>query len=201
MDNHAPDNAKKGQMELLGIALIVVIVSIGMMYLLVFMVGKPAKLLHATYVEKEMSQNFIGALLRTQSRDCKGIAIGDLLQDCANYESTGGNILCADETSSCQYVEKQIADILQQTFYRWEYSYRFRVYREQRHPIIPRECVSDAECTTGACLLQEGIGNCVEEVNYFNPEGCNDETDKETPGIQPLPLDVGTLTVMLEICR
>lgn len=202
-------------MELLGIAFVVVIVSIGMMYLLVFMVGKPPKLLHATFVQKEVSQNFIGAMLRAQSRSCRGLSISDLLQDCANYDATGGSVVCdpLNDVRSCAYVQQQIEELLSSTVYKWKYNYRFRVYKntEQRNPLIPENCRSVDECASGQqCVLPgNGEGSCVvssddtgNPINYFNPEWkCTDSSDKETPGVQPLPLDVGTLTVMLEICR
>ena len=214
-------------MELLGLAIVVVLVSIGMMYLLVFMVGKPPKLIHAKFAEKEISQNFLGAMLRTQSKDCRGLSLGDLLQDCANYDASGGSVTCSNGLQSCAYVQLQLEELFKSTLYRWQYDYRFRVFRgtEAHNPLIPQKCTSadppdscaaDQRCcplgqtcvfplTSGTVLegscsaAQDGAGM---PVDLFNPQGrCTDRSQKETPGLQPLPLDVGTLTVMLEICR
>lgn len=207
---------RKAQMELLGLAMVVVIVSIGLMYLLVFSVAKPPKLIHAKYLEKEIGQNFIGAMLKTQSRACKGLSIGELLQDCANFDSTGGSIQCNTDQYSCAYAQQELEEMLGNTVYRWNFVYRFRVYKEDqmRDPIIPKNCDTGTPCPSGQhCVTQTGtnqnsVGNCVSDqitdvvANPFNPDWqCSDRSNKETPGVQPMPLDVGTLTVMLEICR
>lgn len=182
-----PIPPRKAQMELLGLAIIVVIVTIAMFTVLTFVVSKPPRLLHARFVEKELAQNMLGGMLKTTARDCKQLSLGDLLQDCGNYESTGGSILCENGQYSCQYMEEDIGELLNQTLYNWTFSYRLRAFTSSPdNPLIP----SDAYLRV--------IGN---NINIFNPWNCHDLDEKEAPGVQPIPLDTGTLMVTLDICK
>jgi len=172
--------AKKAQLEMIGLAVVVILISIGMLFVLNFVVTrKPAKT-QSTFSEWETSQNMLTAMLTSVSRDCKSLDIGALLQDCANNYASRGSIECNFGVYSCMYVEAALAEMLPSTIDSWRYSYRFRAYiTDPNSHIIPFDPHNKA----------------------FNPRNCTDLTEKESPGIQPIPLDVGTLTVILEICK
>jgi len=114
---------KRAQMELLGLAIIIILVSIGFLFVVRFVLLKPADDVKKEYSFNQMASNELNAILKTTTADCKGTDMTELLQDCSSFEK----IVCEDGRGSCQYAAETIDFILNQTLSSWQKTYVFNV--------------------------------------------------------------------------
>lgn len=166
---------KKGQMEILGIALVVIILIIGVTFMLTLSL-KPQERPHERFMKKQLSQNLVDSITKTNT-ECKGFTFATVLANCAN-RPPAGSIDCGDGVMTCQYANDTIASILDEVLGKMNYQYRFTAKVNGIHPIFPD--METSRCTQA--LIESG---------YINVE---------TPGIQPFPIERGILEIMLQIC-
>jgi len=114
---------RKSQMELLGLAIIVILVSLGFLFVVRFVLLKPSDNLKKEYTYTEMASNELNAILKSTTDNCKGTDITELLQDCATIQ----RITCEDGRNSCVYVNETIYNILNSTLTDWKKTYIFNV--------------------------------------------------------------------------
>ncbi|MBI4150107.1 hypothetical protein HY488_01755 [Candidatus Woesearchaeota archaeon] len=165
---------KKGQMEMIGIAIVVVLIVIGATLFLTLSI-KPASKAHAAFAQKELAQNIVDALVKTVTT-CRGLDFAAVLEDCAKNGDSG--IVCEDTRRSCQYAREEISGILDRILGTRTFQYRFSATKDLGGAAF--DDISTTSCTMA--LIQNG------------------DVVVETPGIQPIPLYPGTLTLMLQIC-
>ncbi len=119
---------KKGQMEIMGLVLIVVLISLGFLFYLRFSVLSPDKGdVRKSTTESALASNIINTMLSTTSKDCQNREIKELIQDCAGSVQ----IVCDDYSgsppNSCQYIEGFFSEILDKTLGEWQRDYQFTV--------------------------------------------------------------------------
>ncbi len=97
---------RKAQMEIMGLAVIVILLVLGMLFVIGVML-EPSDDIRQAYAYEKLASNSLNALLKT-STDCNNLDVKDLLKDC------GGdmNIYCGS-VSSCDYVESVIYTIFE----------------------------------------------------------------------------------------
>lgn len=162
---------KKAQLELFGLIIIVIFLSLGLLLVVSYMM-KPGEEVRQSYVEVELASNTLSAMLKSVSPECNNQDLTALLQDCANSGGITGSYICDNEEDSCEYARNTVGNILDQTLKEWKYSYRLIAYRDPATNIL-----------------------------YFDNKDCTPEKEKEKPAIFHLPLDYGVLTVRLDICK
>lgn len=113
---------KLGQMEIMGLVIIVILVAIGMLFAIQFLINKPAGRETSAVKESTMAANFLNTMLSTTT-DCYERNVRELLQDCA---LTGGSVNCMGQ-SSCDYVNDQIRLMLDNTLQAWNKNYYFSI--------------------------------------------------------------------------
>lgn len=130
-------------MEILGVALIVIIVVIG----LIFAMFSKSKSYDAKedVLDSQLAQSLLNAMLQSET-EC-GNQLSAVIEDC--YQR---NTLCKD---SCMYVHKKVADIFNETLDKWGKPYRFYVDRKgERKIILERDCTQFSEkSTSGLAFL------------------------------------------------
>ncbi len=167
---------KKGQLEMIGIALVIVLIIIGATVFITLSI-RPQSNVHTTFAQKELAQNIVDALVKT-STSCEGLDFAGVLEDCAKNEDHA--LICADTRSTCDYAREEIANILNIILAEKEVEYRFSIREGDQF-------IADGfyDITTSGCT-KELIDNGRVTV--------------ETPGVQPIPLYPGTMTLMLQLC-
>lgn len=141
---------KKSQMELIGIAIVVVLVSLGMLYVVSFNLSSKQSKLKKTFTHTELASNTISAMLKTKAVQCGDVTITELLQDCVR----GSSINC-NGTSSCDYANKTIGFILNKTLIKYKKAYNLTVSQ------------------TNISFL---VKNCSEDLTYKGREWENRES-------------------------
>src|SRR3989344_6497594 len=74
----------KGQMEIMGLVIIIVLLLIGMLFVIRFTLLSDTKSIKDTFKEKEMIANFVNAMRLTTVNECRGASMEQLLIDVAD---------------------------------------------------------------------------------------------------------------------
>lgn len=115
--------AKKSQMEIMGLVIIVILVALAMLFVIQFIFLQETSDVKKTYTHTQLAANMLNSITKTTSKSCKSQDLTKLLQDCAAYRSQGGLIVCDDGSKSCGYVENAIGEILDDTLNTWNKAY------------------------------------------------------------------------------
>ena len=170
----AKTKTKKSQMEIMGIAFVVILAVIGLMFMISSSL-KPSKQVRQEYEQSQMGQNMAAALVKTTA-EC-GYDMSELIEDCAGMDQ----LVCGQDDNgndmgSCSFVSAKFNDILADTAGIYGYDYELSIYRNNDE--------TDE-------VMQKLVNT---------PEGCAGKKIKN-PGIYPLPAYSGMMiTVKLKIC-
>ncbi len=117
-------------MEILGLAIVVVLILIATFFVVRFLVFKTPADYRKGFLSSELASGMINVLLRVDDNSCSQ-PIVELIRNCAE----SNNICCggcgtANEIYSCQFVESAAAQIFSKTLDEWEYKYEFSIYQD-----------------------------------------------------------------------
>lgn len=101
---------RKSQAEVMGILMVIVLVSLGMLLVARFVVTKNASGEKQDFTSEQAVANTLNALLGITT-DCNKLSVTELYQDCAR----GENIDCGSE-KSCAHVRQIAKTVLDNTF-------------------------------------------------------------------------------------
>ena len=126
---------KKSQAEIVGLVIIVLLITIGLLFVVKFVVLREPSELKKGFVHSELASNMINVLLKTTT-DCKGSSVTELFQDCAGFE----RIDCNDDNvpDSCDKVDETIEMIFNNSLEKWNKPYEFSAYLVGSKPIIEK---------------------------------------------------------------
>jgi hypothetical protein len=112
----------KAQMEIMGLVVIVLLISLGFLFVAKFVLMAPSKDIRQEHEQSQISANLLNALLQSTAPDCNNQQIKSLIRDCAMNEEIycGGNY-------SCDYVNNTFNDVLAQTLDAWNKKYYLNV--------------------------------------------------------------------------
>ena len=113
--------AKNGQMEIMGLAIIVILVSLGVLFAVQFMLKAPPTQVQRAK-ESVLAANFLNTMLGTTDTECNKRTVRELLQDCA---LTGGTTHCPGGKTSCEEASGIMSMLFERTFKEWKYQYYF----------------------------------------------------------------------------
>ena len=132
---------KKSQMEILGLAIVVVLILVATIFIIRFLVVKAPTEYRKSFVTAELATNMLNAFLKTSAKDCSQLTMTELLQDCAQAKS----IICDNGEDSCKFVDSTARKIFSATFDKWSVQYEFRAYTDINSPLIKigSQCKAD----------------------------------------------------------
>ncbi|MFW5746215.1 MAG: hypothetical protein ACOCWQ_01550 [Nanoarchaeota archaeon] len=114
---------KKGQTEMLGFAMVILLVSVGMLFVISFIVLRAPSDIKRVFTDKQLAVNMNDALL-SATTSCNGMSFEDLITDCAE----NGDVVCPGGLDSCMFVQTELQHVFGQTLEVWGKSYRYQVY-------------------------------------------------------------------------
>lgn len=141
----------------MGLAIIMVLLSIGMLFAIKFVFLNPASEVKHDFIIKQTAQNMLNTLLNTNV--CKGDeTIKSLMIDCFEFNS---NVVCDDGSdNSCDYVERKIEWIFDETLDKWRNEYYFKTDINGNSGItIGKVCAGDLK--QGKALLPTSLGTLI----------------------------------------
>lgn len=136
---------KKAQMEIMGLAIIVILISLAMLFVVRFIILRPESTFTKTYMHEQLAANTLNSLLITTT-DCYGKDIAYLLSDCANYNGIG-NFMCPENQLSCDYAKEKIKFIFENTLDKWNKAYEFYVSLAKIN-ITSGDCIGEKQSET-----------------------------------------------------
>jgi len=123
---------KKSQMEILGLAIVIVLVLIATIFVIRFLLFKTPTEHRQSFISSELASNMLNTFLKTAAKDCSQLTMTELLQDCAQARS----VICANGQDSCEYAEESARYIFSQTLDKWGMNYEFLAYTDINQPLI-----------------------------------------------------------------
>lgn len=101
---------KKSQMEIMGLAIIVVLLIVGLMFALRFTLFKAPQTYRKEYIETQLAANMLNTLLNTNT-ECNDISVGELLSD-ASKDNPSINCSVSGYPSDSQgFVDQTITNL------------------------------------------------------------------------------------------
>ena len=166
-------------MEILGLAILFVLVIFGFLLYLMFSSGEKEDTREG-FLEPKMASSILNAMIKTSVKCNEGTvySITDLLKHCA--DSSFGHITCSEwgDQDACFISHYVITSMLTSTMGQYKLPYWLEV------------TVGDGQ------VLRQGDGT---EFNW-NSERCDKAKKQKKPAYQPIQLTTSTLKVMFGIC-
>lgn len=133
-------------MEIMGLAIVVILLVVGMTFVIRFMLSKEPVDIKKQFSQGAAATNTLNTFLKTNARDCNRLKMTELLQDCAHNK----NILCPSGLDSCQYAEDAATEIFSETLDAWNFAYLFTVFQDQDFPLMElgTKCPRDQKSKT-----------------------------------------------------
>jgi len=126
----------------MGLVVVVVLISLGMLFLLKFVVFKPVGEERATFTRSQLATNTLNALMATTT-DCRSnfdLKISDLIQGCVDDSGE----TCDNNLNYCNFLNLTIEELMDETLVAWKKDYLFQVYTD-------RPALSDVEVEHNGC--------------------------------------------------
>ena len=114
---------KKSQAEIVGLVIIVLLITIGFLFVVKFVIMKEKPDTKKSFVHSELASNTLNVLLKTTTT-CERCDVTELFQDCAAIRP---KIYC-DGINSCDKVNEVVEFILSESLKKWNKKYEFRAY-------------------------------------------------------------------------
>ena len=115
--------SKKAQTEVMGLAIIFLLVIFGILFAANFSQNKKETSQKEEFLGMYLAYNIADTFLKTTSRDCGGLSMSEILQDCAS-NNAGLRITCGT-LDSCAYTEQEAKEIFGKTLGEWNTGYEF----------------------------------------------------------------------------
>ncbi len=167
----------KAQSEIMGLAMVMVLVAFGLVFIVSFIVLTDDGDIRGDFIDKQMAVNINNAILDTNTQ-CRGNTVRRLLVDCVDSR----NVICSAGVNSCDFLFENgtqdqgvIPYLLNETLDQFGYTYYYKSYVRN----------SAAQTTS----LHDIIGN------------VNRCPRSQIPGIFFLPTQQGDLFLELYICE
>ena len=124
--------SRKSQTEIIGLAIVVVLLIIGMTFVIRFMLAKEPVDYKKQFTQAEIASNMLNTFLKSTSKDCNGLTMTELLQDCGHSKS----IFCQNGKVSCDYAEETAQEVFNKTLDAWNLDYEFKAFQQEESPIF-----------------------------------------------------------------
>ncbi|MBU1705021.1 MAG: hypothetical protein KJ922_06680 [Nanoarchaeota archaeon] len=138
---------KKAQMELMGLAIVVILISIAMLFVIRFVVlQKPAEY-KKEFTQSQLASNLLNTLLKTTNPDCHDLTFTEVFQDCARNPSSP-SVQCNRTHDSCRFLNESVRSILNKTLddHFMLYEFSAKVNNDYAIGVVPE---IEERCTGG----------------------------------------------------
>lgn len=174
---------KRGQMEIIGLVIIVILITLGLLFMVQFALrSKPTT---ALFLRKELAASSLSTLLKTIVKD--GVCgearpqFSEVLIDCARHfpAEVSTSVLQCESKHSCQFFVESVRRLLDSSIGSWQHSYELRAQLIRASGVSPEELIPPIK----------------------GKSGCPRTKGRHSSGAFPLPtVDAGLIEVVLYVC-
>ena len=131
-------------MELMGLAIVVILVSLAMLFVIRFVVLQQPADFKKEFGQSQLASNMLNTMLKTTNPSCHDLTFREIFQDCARNPNSP-SVQCNATHDSCQFVNATVRYIFDQTLDARFIAYEFtaKVNNEDAIGVVPE--------ITGAC--------------------------------------------------
>lgn len=145
----------KAQTEIFGLAIVVLLLSVGLLFAIGFMTKKEPSTIKKEFTQTEVGYNFLGVMLETTT-DCDDLSVTELIKDCA--ENDVGSRRSCDYGNSCEHVEYLLQEFfLRKTLNKWGYNYNLTIQGADIDSISNHPCKGEKKAST--YIVPTDVGN------------------------------------------
>ena len=112
-------------MEIMGLAIIVILVSVGILFAIRFVVLREPASYKQGYTQSELASNLLSSMLRITAKDCRSMSFTEVFQHCTRNPSTVDLMCKHPDRTTCQFIEHEVKDLFNQTLNAWSIRYEF----------------------------------------------------------------------------
>ncbi len=144
-------NNVKAQSEIMGLAIIMILIAMGILFAIVFFTGSSDKGF-TQIAEQELVSNTLNSILQTTT-ECEGQTVELLIKDCEG----GNQFSCGATGSSCDYVKTEIKTMLTKVLGAQNRDYYFQITGSQE--LIEKfgsKCIGEQSTTTSPIVFYGG---------------------------------------------
>jgi hypothetical protein len=122
---------KKAQFEVIGLLIIVILITLGVLFVVQFVVLREPSNVKQSHVESQFAASFLNSFLETTTDDCRGQTVKGLVHDCVDNPPPL-RLSCYDhgtipQPDSCMYLNKTAFTILNKTLIRLRRAFKFTI--------------------------------------------------------------------------
>jgi preprotein translocase subunit YajC len=114
---HRSSLAKKAQLEIMGLAVVVILISLIILFVIQFVILRPADDAQQQFAQEQLAANTVNAFVITTT-SCQGLDVTELIQDCASFREVD-----CDGQTSCEFIKALASDITNETLKSWGKNY------------------------------------------------------------------------------
>jgi len=179
---------KKSQSEIVGLAVLMIIITIGLLIFAVFVINNKPKSLINSFMLNEIPSYLNTAMLETNIVSCGDIQLKTLLTKCGNDNIA----ICRSGRDYCEEAKFILTEVLNNTLGEWKMDYRFFAYVGPDFTIKSKNIINPIYSTD---VKKENTPLCkIKENGKF-------KVANSKSGIMFFPLNGGqTLTLKLDLC-
>jgi len=106
---------KKSQMEIMGLAVIIILLALGMLFVVRFLILEEPNQIKKSFTQTELASNLVNSMLKTSS-GCLGMTVNELLEDCAVSQVPQ---ICESGDNTCKFVNFSLNLIFYETLVKY----------------------------------------------------------------------------------
>jgi hypothetical protein len=172
----------KSQAEIMGIAIVMVLIMLGIVFVIRFVVLPEDINVKKSYDQTQMAANFLSSAVKTTT-ECNRLTITELIQDCSeNYGNNLALYKCPDNMNSCQFL-----------------NYSMEILLNASLNIMPQVNYDLLICKWDDYNRQCSIDDS-SMLSNFSKNGCLGRRIEYESQQHSLPTDVGVRVVQMYIC-
>lgn len=181
---------KKAQMELIGLVIIVILITLGMLFMAQFALkSDPHKKI---FTRKGLAYSTMSGIMKTTIEESCGTnfrgnfypQLGKvILEDCAEYHDTaagGTSLYRCEGKHSCDFLREKISSLLADTLGQWNKNYLFKSTLVMASGSEPIPLIADPPIIGG--------------------QGCPPGRERDSSGLFPIHTKAGLVENVLYIC-
>lgn len=132
---------RKGQLEIFGLAIIVILLALGLLFALIVLTKEEPR---SMAKESLLAENFLTTMMSTTVNECNNKEIRALLQDCALSDDEWRGASKCTALNTCETAQYAISSMLVRTLGTWGKTYTFKITGA---PAVERIVLTNGNCT------------------------------------------------------